>query len=501
MLFNNINSAAVIGLESTPVNVEVNIDNRGFPRFDIVGLAAKEINESKERIKSAIRNSGLKFPNKKILVNLAPSDLSKSGSLYDVPIAVGVLASSEYFKTDLSEFLFAGGLSLDGSISKVSGVTLIAIEAKMKNKILVIPQDNLVEVSFIKGLKILAFQNLKELSISLQNKSYTLAKNLEPEILQRKSDPNNLIENIKGHEIAKRALVIAAAGRHNICFIGSPGSGKTMLIRSLESILPSLTHKDFMEVMKIRSVTGQKISLIPPFRAPNYPVTKTELFGSTYNFKLGEVTLAHKGVLFLDEFTEYENTLINALRQPTEDKKIKIQNKKFNTTLPCDFMLAISANPCACGNYGDPDKKCICTDSQIKKYALKLKNPLMDRIDIFVNVFSVSSQDLLEENNSVYDSENLNKFLSDLRSLQMLRSENLGIEFKSNADISIDQIKLVCTMDKEAVETLNSLNKKYSSRSIHKILKVSRTIADIENSADIKNVHLLEAIQYKSYLA
>ncbi len=467
MSFKNIKSAVVFGLEAFQIDIEVNIDNRGFPGFDIVGLAAKEINESKERVKAAIRNSGYKFPNKKIIINLAPADLPKKGSLYDVPIAVGILSACGILSADLNNFLFAGELSLDGDICKIPGSTLIAVEARKKQKILVIPESNLFEVGFVKSLKILAYKNLGDLISAFQSQVFQSKKpdDFKPNNLP---ESNDLIENIKGHEIAKRALMIAAAGRHNICLVGSPGSGKTLLARSLGTIIPDISENDFLDVMKINSVTEEDFSLRPKFRSPNHPISHKVLIGAGSPFSLGEITLAHKGILFLDEFTEFDNKLISALRQPLEDKKIQIHTREYQITLPCDFMLVISANPCPCGNYGDPDKKCICSDHQIQRYLGKLKNPLMDRVDLFVNVFSVSSSELLSDGKTTETSGSVRDFITQLREIQNLRCENFGLERKSNADFSPEEIKIICSLEKNAIETMNSLHKKYSSRSILK---------------------------------
>jgi magnesium chelatase family protein len=500
MSFKNINSAVVVGLNTKPINIEVNIDNRGFPKFEIVGLAAKEISESRERIKAAIRNSGFNFPNKKIIVNLAPADFPKAGALYDVPIALGILAASGILTAELNDYLFVGELSLNGNINKISGATLFGLEAKSKNKILVIPESNLFETNFIAGLKILTFKNLKDLVSALQNKNFDYKEFISIEKLRRKNTFKNLIEDINGHAFAKRALTIAATGRHNICLIGSAGSGKTLLAQSLHSLLPDLLDKDLIDVMKINSITEEKLSLIPNFRMVNNPISQRSLLGGGSPFKLGEITLAHKGILFIDEYTEIENSLINCLRKPVEDKKIQIYNKKQILNLPCDFMLVICANPCPCGNFGDSDKKCICTEQQIKKYLAKLQNPLMDRVDIFINIFSVSSIELLNKNEQTETSQSIKNKITELRSKQISKFENLNLEFKYNADFSQEEIKNLCNLEKPAIETLNALHKKFSSRSVHKILKVSRTIADIEDSEIIKNEHLLEAIQYKSYL-
>ncbi len=497
MSFKNINSAVITGFETTKVNIEVNIDSRGFPKFEIVGLPAKEINESRERIKSAIRNSGFNFPSKKIVVNLAPADISKRGTLYDVPVAIGILAAAGIIKSELNDFLFAGELSLNGEINKISGSVLLALEAKSNKKIFVVPESNLSDISFIDDLKILSYKNLKDLVMALQTRNFrfhNLVQNYNSKIHFK-----TLFENISGQQIAKRALEVAATGRHNICLIGSAGSGKTILAQALQSILPNLLKDDLLDVMRISSLTENKFSLIPNFRTVNHPISARSLLGGGTPLKLGEITLAHKGILFIDEFTEFNNQLVNALRKPVEDKTIQIFGKKYNTTLPCDFLLVICANPCPCGNYGDPDMNCVCSDQQIKKYLDKLKTPLMDRIDIFLNIYSVSAGELIK--NELYEtSQNIKNKITKLRDKQISRFKSLNKEFKYNADLSIEEIKLVCTLEKDAIETLNTLHKKYSSRSVHKILKVSRTIADIESSEEIKNEHLLEAIQYKSYL-
>ena len=499
-----VTSFGLIGISGYLVKVEIDI-NHGLPSYDVVGLADVAIKESKQRVRSAIKNSGLAFPINKITVNLAPADTKKEGSLYDLPIAVALLSATGEVPTDsVDGFAFVGELSLNGSVRKVNGILPILICAHNLgiNKIF-IPYDNRVEASYIEGLEVYAVKNLKELVAHFKNeKLIEPLKHKTYEEAKQASVDTNDFSLVKGQYSAKRALEIAAAGGHNIMMIGPPGSGKTMLARSFPTILPDMSFEEALEVTKIHSIAGtldDKVGIITkrPFRAPHHTATTVALTGGGAKAKPGEISLAHNGVLFLDEMPEYSRQTLETLRQPLEDGVITVSRLQQTVEYPANFTLIASMNPCPCGNYGSKTAECKCTPNQIHKYLNKLSGPLMDRIDLHVEVDSITyselSEDIQEES-----SASIKERVDRARQIQLDRFK--GTKIYNNAKMTNAMVKKYCKLDMRSIDLLgqafSDLN--LSARAYNRILKVSRTIADLEGSKDILPSHIMEAIGYRS---
>ena len=499
-----VTSFGLIGISGYLVKVEIDI-NHGLPSYDVVGLADVAIKESKQRVRSAIKNSGLAFPINKITVNLAPADTKKEGSLYDLPIAVALLSATGEVPTDsVDGFAFVGELSLNGSVRKVNGILPILICAHNLgiNKIF-IPYDNRVEASYIEGLEVYAVKNLKELVAHFKNeKLIEPLKHKTYEEAKQESVDTNDFSLVKGQYSAKRALEIAAAGGHNIMMIGPPGSGKTMLARSFPTILPDMSFEEALEVTKIHSIAGtldDKVGIITkrPFRAPHHTATTVALTGGGAKAKPGEISLAHNGVLFLDEMPEYSRQTLETLRQPLEDGVITVSRLQQTVEYPANFTLIASMNPCPCGNYGSKTAECKCTPNQIHKYLNKLSGPLMDRIDLHVEVDSITyselSEDIQEES-----SASIKERVDRARQIQLDRFK--GTKIYNNAKMTNAMVKKYCKLDNRSIDLLgqafSDLN--LSARAYNRILKVSRTIADLEGSKEILPSHIMEAIGYRS---
>ncbi|PIZ87783.1 MAG: magnesium chelatase [Candidatus Nealsonbacteria bacterium CG_4_10_14_0_2_um_filter_40_15] len=498
-------SVANLGLESIKVDVEVNLANRGLPGFEIVGLPDKAVDESKERVRAAISSSGIDFPAKKITVNLAPADIPKEGSLYDLPIAIGILSSILQF-TVPDKSLFFGELSLDGSLRHTKGALLMALFAREAGfQDLYVPKDSANEAGAIKGVKVFPVENLFQLA-----SHFLKRKNIEPAVYQENSD--NLpapaefdMKEILGQEQAKRAMEIAAAGGHNIIMVGSPGSGKTMLARALPGILPPLNEKESLEVTKIYSAAGS----IPPggslityrqFRAPHHTASPVGLIGGGTRPHPGEVSLAHRGVLFLDEFNEFPRQVMEAMRQPLEDGYLTISRSKEIVRYPADFMLVASANPCPCGYLNHPKKNCVCTPRQVRKYQKRISGPILDRIDLHITVQPVDATEFSDnQKNSelLESSETIRQRVILARKRQEERFE--GESIQSNAQMKNSHIKKYCKLAKEVEQLLRQASMKFqlSARSYMKMIKVARTIADLEGAPEITVSHMAEVLQYR----
>jgi magnesium chelatase family protein len=494
-------SPALIGLESREIEVEVDF-SPGLHSFSIVGLPDKAVEESKERVSSAVKNSGAKPPqhhNRRITVNLAPADLKKQGPGFDLAIAIGFLLASEQMrKINLNDKIFLGELSLDGSLRRVNGVLPAAIFAKKENKILVLPKENQKEAELVEGLKILAAENLRQLLEKLENEkeNYILGKGADEVVNDNQQTPEVDFAFIQGVEGAKRALEIAAAGGHNIFMSGSPGGGKTLLSRSLPTILPRMTRDEILEVTRIYSVAGllpkeKPIMTERPFRSPHHSSSSVALIGGGAHVRPGEITLAHKGVLFLDEFPEFHRDVIEALRQPIEDGVVQIARAEETLIFPARFTLVAASNPCPCGYLNDPQKECSCTPSQIARYRRKISGPILDRIDIKIEVPRISFEKLA----SVSVAEESKKIQARAEKARKIQEERGFI----NSEMTIPQIKKYCKIDitsedllRQAMQRLN-----LSPRSYHKVLKVARTIADLEGKEDIQREYLAEAISYQ----
>jgi magnesium chelatase family protein len=497
-------SSAVIGIDAYLVEVEIDI-SPGLPSFTTVGLPEASVKESRERVKSAINNSGYKFPDDRITVNLAPANIKKEGTGFDLPIALGILAATGLCPQELiSDYLVLGELSLDGRIKPVTGSLSMAIAAKDAGyKGILIPDDNINEASVVKGIEVIPVNNLPQVVNYLQG-----FKSIEPAVTDIESifahvnKSGNDFAEVMGQEHVKRAIEVAAAGGHNIMMIGPPGSGKTMLAKCIPTILPPLTFDEAIETTKIFSVTGmleQKQALITerPFRTPHHTMSYAGLIGGGHIPRPGEVSLAHNGVLFLDELPEFKKHVLEMLRQPMEDLKVTISRAASTLTYPASFMLVAAMNPCPCGYFSDPKHECRCTYQQIQRYRAKISGPLMDRIDIHVDVPAVPHKDLMKD----YTAETSEKIRNRVKKARDLQSEKLKrTKIYCNAQMSSRHIKKYCKIDNKCSALLETAIDKLglSARAYNRVLKIARTIADLAGETDIRIDHISEAIQYRS---
>ncbi len=503
-MFKKVNSAAYSGLKSIGIDVEINTSKKGLPGFDIVGLPSKAVDESEERVKNAIMNSNVELPSRKITVNLAPADVPKEGSFYDLPIAVGILASSLRFEIP-EKSLFFGELSLDGSLRHTKGALPLALYAKSEGyKNIFLPEESANEAAVIKEIDVYPIKDLDQLISHLLKKA--TVEPTEYEIKSQKEiEPEFDMSEILGQEQVKRAAEIAAAGGHNLFMIGSPGSGKTMIARAVPGILPPLSDEESLEVTKIYSISGNTSpgsGLIRkrPFRAPHHGISKVGLIGGGSRPKPGEVTLAHRGVLFLDEFNEFPRSALEAMRQPLEDGKLTISRSKERVSYPSGFMLISSSNPCPCGYLFHPEKECDCTPRQVKRYQKKISGPILDRIDLHVEVPSVDVEKLKRERRADDNekSKEIRKRVIGARKIQEERFKSESI--RTNAEMKNRHVKKYCKIPEETEEMLSKASSKFnlSARSYFKMIKVAQTIADLEKEKAIKSEHIGEALQYRA---
>lgn len=496
-------SATTIGLEGELIEVEVDVASSGFPTFTIVGLPNKAIDEAKDRVRTAIINSSFEMPDSRLTVNLAPADLPKEGSAFDLPMAIGILAAMGMVKRDLlSQSLFLGELSLDGQLRRVPGVLPIAIMAKRKKiNYLFIPRENLIEASVVQGINVFPIDNLINLILHLNgHRPIEPAKKIDLSKLKETSQTEFDFAEIKGQILSKRALEIAAAGSHNVHLTGPPGAGKTMLCRAFPSILPEMDEEEILEVSKIYSIAGlltnQSLILNRPFRSPHHTVSRVGLVGGGSSPKPGEITLAHRGVLFLDEFPEFPRSILEALRQPLEDGQIVIARAQGSINFPSRFILLAASNPCPCGFLGHPKKSCRCLPGQIIKYKKRLSGPLLDRIDLHLFVPPVEDEKLIAQTTAESSMQIRNR-VTKARMIQKRRFQ--GLKIKTNAEMTPSHIRQFCHLTNEAIDLLKQAVSRFSlsARSYFKIIKVAQTIADLSQATKIEANHLAEALQYR----
>lgn len=506
-MVNKVTTATVIGLEAYKVSVETDVLN-GLPGFSIVGLPDTSINEARDRVRSAIKNSGFTFPAKKVVINLAPADLKKEGSNFDLPIAIGLLTEEEVLQEEkIKDYAFIGELSLDGKLRGVNGVLPLILGLKENGvKNIFVPKVNAYEASLTGGINIFGAKCLADVV-----NHFTEAP-ISPTIIDinkflfdgAKEEYLYDFKDVKGQQKAKRALEISAAGGHNMLMIGSPGSGKTLMAKCFASILPPLQLQEALELTKIYSICGLLSSEEPlmtkrPFRSVHHTASANGIIGGGTTPKPGEITLAHRGVLFLDEMIEFPRNVLEVLRQPLEDGEIVISRAKHSVKYPAKFILLGAINPCPCGYLGDKEKQCTCSEFQISRYQSRLSGPLLDRIDLQVEVPRLTSEELINTNSISECSEDIRKRVIKAREIQAERYKNDGI--LTNSELNSNLIKKYCQLDSASTQILKTASIKYqlSGRRYDRILKLARTIADLEGTKNIQQTHIMQALQYRMF--
>ncbi len=501
-MLSRVHSGAIVGLDGAVVRVEADYSG-GVPRFDVVGLPDAAMQEARERVRYAIRNSGATFPAKRLVVSLAPADLKKAGTAYDLPMAVGILLSTRQLDAETDDTFFVGELSLDGTLRHTNGILpLVALAKDEGFKNVVVPEMDGREAALVEGINVIPMKSLSQLISYLRGEvpAPDVPADGQPsqtELLM----PHTDMSHIKGQEHVKRALEVAASGGHNVVMSGPPGSGKTLLARSLPSILPPMTADESLEVTKIYSIAGLLPSDTPlirqrPFRAPHYTISNAGLVGGGNVPRPGEISLSHRGVLFLDELPEFGHSLLEVLRQPLEDKVVTISRAQGTITFPASFMLVGAMNPCPCGYYGDPFRRCTCPPSIVSRYQRRISGPFIDRVDIFVEVPHIDYEKLTDDRLGE-TSAKVQERVTEARERQLARYK--GMRITCNAEMTATEIREHCKVDDTAQGLLQSAMKHMhlSARAFHRILKLALSISDLEGAGCIKAAHIAEAIQYR----
>lgn len=498
-------TATTIGINAYKIEVEVDVTN-SLPNISIVGLPDSSVNEAKERVHSAIKNSGFTFPLGKVIVNLAPADIRKEGTNFDLPIAIGILKEQGINIPDDETHAFIGELSLDGSLRGVNGVLPLVLGLKEQGITTVfVPESNAKEAALVQGIRVFGAKHLVDVVSHFENNPLKETVVDINRYLEENSftDYSFDFKDVKGQQKAKKALEIAAAGAHNLLMSGSPGSGKTMMAKCMASILPPLELREALELTKIYSISGllspdKPLMTKRPYRPVHHTASPNGIIGGGTNPRPGEITLAHRGVLFLDEMVEFPRNVLEVLRQPLEDGEVVISRSKNSIKYPCNFILLGAMNPCPCGFLGDREKQCTCTDYQVQRYRSKLSGPLLDRIDLVINVPRLTTEELINTSAVAESSAEIRKRVIQARRVQAKRYENEGI--LTNSELDADLIKKYCKLDEASMQIMKLAAQKYqlSGRRYNRVLKLARTIADLAGEENITSAHLTQALQYRS---